>query len=274
MGLVHAAFCSPHTRGIPPGAIPLSKKILILSRKQQWQSRQDRYYPFHWQGGWDNHEIQYLPQLFSLYKDSGDIMDRKKIRFLPGILIILVLLLAGCTGIRPAENTTERPTVSPVVIPTTPAPLPVTEIVTPHTQPPETTPAITPVPEPVVTLTTKPIPPPTISSIYVYGANFHVFPLSFDSTGVVTKGNITLSGLIDSLSSYPLKVVMRGEMYGAHSLPDTPKATAYDTVLISPHGTSGFTLEMDDYVFNDWPGYAVEPDTWNLTIMNVSVASP
>jgi hypothetical protein len=31
---------------------------------------------------------------------------------------------------------------------------------------------------------------------------------------------------------------------------------------------------MDDYVFNDWPGYAVEPDTWNLTIMNVSVASP
>ncbi|MGA2162181.1 MAG: hypothetical protein ABSG28_08310 [Methanoregula sp.] len=201
-------------------------------------------------------------------------MDRKKIRLLPGALIILVLLSAGCIGVRPAENTTALPTVSPIVTPTTLAPLPGTESPTSPTQPPEATPAVTPISVPVVTLTTKPIPLPTTSSIYIEGVNFHVAPLSFDSAGVVTKGNITLSGVIDSLSFYPLKVVMRGEMYGPHSLPDTPKATAYDTIAISPHGTSGFTLEMDDYVFNDWPGYAVEPDTWNLTIMNVSVASP
>jgi hypothetical protein len=200
-------------------------------------------------------------------------MDRIKIRLLSGMLIILVLLSAGCTGIRPAENTTERPTVSPVIVPTTPAPLPGTESTTVPMQPPVTTPVVTPIPEPVVTLTTKPIPPPTTSSIYIEGVNFQVFPLSFDRTGVVTKGNITLSGVIDSLSFYPLKVVMRGEMFGALS-PNIPKATAYDTVTISPHGVSGFTLEMDDYAFNDHPDYAFEPDTWNLTIMNVSVASP
>ena len=187
-------------------------------------------------------------------------MDRIKIRLLFGILIILVLISAGCTGIRPAENTTERPTVPPVIIPTTPEPPPITEITTAPTQPPEITPVVTPIPEPVVTLTTKPIPPPTKSSIYIEGVGLHVFPLSFDSTGVITKGNITLSGVIDSLSFYPLKVVMRGEMFGALS-PNVPKATAYDTVTISPHGVSGFMLEMDDYVFNDRPDYAFEPDT-------------
>ncbi len=198
-------------------------------------------------------------------------IDWKKISHLPVILIILVILSAGCAGTLPAGNTTGQPAVSPVTITTRAAPPPVTEVTTSPTQPPATTPAAAPVTVPVATLTTKPIPPLTISSIHVYGINYNVFALSYDTGGVVTRGNITLSGVIDSLSSYPLTVVMRGEMYGAHSLPGMPKATAYETVTISPHGTSGFTLEMDDYVFNDWPGYAVEPDTWNLTVMNVSV---
>ncbi|MGD0079450.1 MAG: hypothetical protein ABSB80_02230 [Methanoregula sp.] len=200
-------------------------------------------------------------------------MDRIKIRLLQGALIVLVLLSAGCIGIRPAENITVRPTAPPVVIPTVQAQFPVTEIATPPTQPQETTPTVTPIPKPVVTLTTKPIPPPTTSSIYIVGANFHILPLSFDSKGVITKGNITIVGVVESLSSYPLKVVMRGEMYGAYS-PNVPKATAYDTVLIPPHGVSGFTLEMDDYVFNDRPDYATTFDTYNQTIMNVSVSSP
>ena len=117
----------------------------------------------------------------------------------------------------------------------------------------------------------KPIPPPTVSSIYVYGINYQVFALSRDTQGVITEGNITLSGLIDSLSAAPLTVVMKGEMYGARSPPGQPKAVAYATVNLTPHGTSGFVMEMDDYVFNDWPSYAIEPDYWNLTVENVTV---
>jgi hypothetical protein len=195
------------------------------------------------------------------------------VRLLPGILIVFVLLSAGCTGTGPAENNTGQPAVSLAVATGTPGPLTITEVTTTLMQPTATTPPpVTPEPEPVVALTTKPIPPPTTSSIYIEGVNDYIFPLSFDSTGVPTKGNITISGVIESLSFYPLKVVMRAEAYDPLA-PNVPKATAFDTVIITPHGISGFNLEMDDYVFNDRPDYATLPDTYNLTIMNVSVAS-
>jgi hypothetical protein len=124
---------------------------------------------------------------------------------------------------------------------------------------------------PVAALTTKPIPPPTTSSIYILGAGVYVYPLSFDSRGFPTTGNITVSGVIESLSFYPLKVVMRAQVYDP--LSPNPKAEAYDTVTITPHGVSGFNLEMDDFVFNTRPDYATLPDTYNLTVMNVSVAT-
>ncbi|MFY9749310.1 MAG: hypothetical protein WAK75_10265 [Methanoregula sp.] len=201
-------------------------------------------------------------------------IDWKKIPHLPVILIIIVLLSAGCTGNLPAGNITGQPAVSPVAITTSPALPPVTEVPTSLTLPPATTPEVTtPVTIPVATLTTKPIPPPTISSIYIDGASVYVYPLSFDSTGFPTKGNITVSGVIESLSFYPLKVVMRAQVYDPLS-PDVPKATAFDTVTITPHGVSGFNLEMDDFVFNTRPDYATLQDTYNLTVMNVSVASP
>ncbi len=198
-------------------------------------------------------------------------MDQKKMWLLPGVLIILVILSAGCTSSQPAGNTTSPPTVSPVVVTTTPTPSPVTENITPPPQPSATTVTATPVPEPIATLTTKPIPSPTMSSIYVYGVGTQIFPLSFDDQGVITKGNITISGVIQSLSSYPLQVVMRGEIIGAYP-PSLPRATAYETVTITPHGISGFMLEMDDYVFNYRPDYAVTHESFNLTVMNVSVA--
>jgi hypothetical protein len=208
---------------------------------------------------------------FACPVNQKSMMNRYLSCFLSGVLVLLVLLAAGCTGTTPAGNSTEQTTIpegcnatasaSPVV--TTGTTLPV---------PAATTERSVTVTGPVATLTTKPIPPPTLSSIYVYGINYQVFALSRDTAGVVTTGNITLSGVIDSLSSYPLTVVMKGEMYGAHSLPGQPKAVAYATVNLTPHGTAGFVMEMDNYVFNDWPSYAVEPDTWNLTVENVSVA--
>jgi len=190
--------------------------------------------------------------------------------FLPGILILVVILAAGCTGTLPAGNATTQPQVSLTITPEVPA---ATASATPAASlmPATTALAVPAVTEPAAALTTGPIPPPALSSIYVYGINYQVFALSRDSDGVITKGNITLSGVIDSLSAYPLEVVMKGEMYGAHSLPGQPRAVAYATVNLTPHGTSGFVMEMDDYVFNYWPSYAVEPDTWNLTVENISV---
>src|SRR5208337_775156 len=159
---------SPADRG---SDFSLGERDFVLKRNL-------RFFRMIFSCGWINHQIQHQPKLFSLFKDSGNMMDMKKTWLLPGVLIILVLLSAGCTGTRPVENTMVQPTVSLVVVPTTPAPLPITENVTPPTQPPTTVPTGVPVPEPVVTLTTKPIPPPTTSSIYIEGVNYHVFPLS------------------------------------------------------------------------------------------------
>ena len=189
-----------------------------------------------------------------------------------GLLIILAILATGCISSYHMQNMTAQPTPSPE--PSLPVTSSQTSIptVTIQTPIPTTVPATIPTTIPVATLTTKPIPAPTINSIYVYGINYQVYALSRDNYGVITKGNITLSGVIDSLSAYPLKVILRGDMFGPQSLLTEPKATAYSTVFITPHGTSGFIMHMDDYVFNDWPGYAIEPDRWNLTVESVSVA--
>ena len=209
--------------------------------------------------------------LLPVIVNQKSMMNRSLSCFLPGILILVVILAAGCTGPLPAGNATAQPGVSPAATPVVPATPAVTNP-TVSPVPATTTGTVAAVTEPVAVLTTKPIPPPTLSSIYVYGINYQVFALSRDSDGVITRGNITLSGVIDSLSAYPLEVVMKGEMYGARSLPDQPKAVAYATVNLTPHGTAGFVMKMDEYVFNDWPSYAIEPDTWNLTVENVSVA--
>jgi len=198
-------------------------------------------------------------------------MNRYLSLFLPGVLVLFVLLAAGCTGVPPAGNTTAQPELSPTVTPVV-LPTPVATTATLSPVPATTTGAVAAATEPVAVMTSTPPPSPGVSSIYVYGINYQVFALSRDSEGVITEGNITLSGLIDSLSAYPLVVVMKGEMYGAHSPPGQPRAVAYATVNLTPHGTAGFVMEMDDYVFNYWPSYAIEPDTWNLTVENVSVA--
>ncbi|MGA8378804.1 MAG: hypothetical protein WB759_06885, partial [Methanoregula sp.] len=70
-------------------------------------------------------------------------IDWKKIPHLPVILIIIVLLSAGCTGNLPAGNITGQPAVSPVAITTSPALPPVTEVPTSLTLPPATTPEVT-----------------------------------------------------------------------------------------------------------------------------------
>jgi len=197
-------------------------------------------------------------------------MIRYLSRLLPGICILFVLVSAGCTGTLPAEKSTAQPTPLPTVdLPATNAPAATATIQT--VLQPETTITASPSQTPVATLTTKPIPPPTTSSIYIEGVRAYVYPLSFDSTGFPTKGNITVSGVIESLSSYPLKVVMRAQIYDP-VFPAVPKATAYETITITPHGLSGFNLEMNDFEFNTRPNYATLLDTYNLTVMNVSVA--
>ena len=193
-------------------------------------------------------------------------IDMKKIQLLPGILIIFVLLAAGCVGPKPPENTTVQPTVSPGALPTTPAPLPVTGNVTPQAQLPTTAPAVVPVSKPVATPTLKPLPAPATSSIYIESAGVQIFPLSWDSAGQkITKGNITIQGVIQSTSGYPLQVLMRVDLYGTFALPDTPNATAYDTVMVSPYGISGFTFLI--------PEYTLTHDTYHITVENVSIAA-
>ena len=199
-------------------------------------------------------------------------MDRITPALLAGLFILFVLLTAGCTGTTPAENTTVLPAPSLSAAFTT-APAATVTANTTVPAPVTTASVVAPATVPTVVLTTKPIPPPTLSSISVYGINYQVFALSRDTQGVITTGNITLSGVIDSLSAYPLTVVVRGDMIGAYSPFGQPRATAYATVHLTPHGTSGFVLHMDNYVFNDRPDYANEPDTWNLTVENVSVTT-
>jgi hypothetical protein len=63
---------------------------------------------------------------------------------------------------------------------------------------------------------------------------------------------------------------MRVDMYGAYS-PDKPKATAYDTVRMFPYGTSSFEFRINNYVFNDRLDYTTTFDTYNLTILKVTV---
>ena len=203
-------------------------------------------------------------------------MNGKILWLFTGALIILYILSAGCIAPQSAVNTTEPvniiDTVTPVILTTPLVSVPVTPITTTTTPTIPSTTFAVPVSEPVVTLTTKSIPYPTMSSIYLYGVNAYVAPLAFDNQGTITKGNITISGLIQSLSSYPLQVVMRGEVIGAHPPTMPPRATAYQTVTITPHGVAGFVLEMDDYVFNYRLDYAFAHETYNITVMNISIA--
>ncbi|MGA2105924.1 hypothetical protein [Methanoregula sp.] len=203
-------------------------------------------------------------------------MNRKILGLFTGALILLVTLSAGCIAPQPGINTTEpvniTETVSPTILTTPLVSVPETTIITTANQTPTITVTPTATPEPVATLTTKPIPYPSMSSIYLYGVNAYVAPLAFDDKGTITKGNITISGLIDSLSSYPLQVVMRGEIISAHPPTMPPRATAYQTVNITPHGVAGFVLEMDEYVFNYRLDYGYVHESYNITVMNVSIA--
>ncbi|MGB8220703.1 MAG: hypothetical protein WCE46_10015 [Methanoregula sp.] len=191
--------------------------------------------------------------------------------FLPGMLVVLVLLSAGCTVSRPDGNTTVVPTEIIPVITLLPAPAPVGgTIVAVPVQLPVTISPPTPTPSPVATQTVDKHPLPTISSIHIYSNNFHIEPLSYDQTGTVTTGNVDIYGTLESTTSYPVWVDMRVDMYGAYS-PDKPKATAYDTVRMFPYGTSSFDFRINNYVFNDRLDYTTTFDTYNLTILKVTV---
>jgi hypothetical protein len=191
--------------------------------------------------------------------------------FLPGILVVLVLLSAGCTMSRPGGNTTVVPAETIPVITPFPVPAPtVSTIVTVPVQRPVTPSPSTPTPRPVATQTTDKHPLPTISSIQIYNSDFHIEPLSYDQTGTVTTGNVDIYGTLESTTSYPVWVDMRVDMYGAYT-PDKPKATAYDTVRMFPYGTSSFEFRINNYVFNDRLDYATTFDTYNLTIVKVTV---
>jgi hypothetical protein len=191
--------------------------------------------------------------------------------FLPGMLLVLVLLSAGCTVSRPGGNTTVVPVETIPVITSLPAPAPAggTTVTVPVQQPVTTSPP-TPTPQPVATQTTDKHPLPTISSIQIYNSDFHIEPLSYDQTGTVTTGNVDIYGTLESTTSYPVWVDMRVDMYGAYT-PDKPKATAYDTVRMFPYGTSSFDFRINNYVFNDRLDYATTFDTYNLTILKVTV---
>ena len=211
-----------------------------------------------------------LPKQLSPEQNFLDMMNRKKNLLLPGILVILILLSAGCIGTRSAENTTVI-TAGPTVVTTeSPAPLPIGGTVTVQAQPSTTPPTPTPAPEPVATQTTNRYALPTVSSITINSASFYVAPLSYDHAGGITSGNIDISGTIDSTSGYPLWVDMRVDMYGANTM-DPPKATAYDTVRMFPYGTSEFAFRIDNYVFNARPEYATIVDTYNITIDKVTI---
>ena len=191
--------------------------------------------------------------------------------FLPGMLVVLVLLSAGCTVSRPEGNTTVVPAEPPLVITPLPSPAPVGgTTVTVPVQLPKTTPPPTRTPSPVATQTTDKHPLPAISSIQIYSSDFHIEPLSYDQTGTVTTGNVDIYGTLESTTSYPVWVDMRVDMYGAYT-PDKPKATAYDTVRMFPYGTSSFDFRINNYVFNDRLDYATTFDTYNLTILKVTV---
>lgn len=190
--------------------------------------------------------------------------------FLPVLLVVLVLLLAGCTGSLPDGNTTAVLSGITGVTTTLPAPIPSGGAVTVPVQQPVTTSTPTQPPKPVASETTKERTLPTVSSIRIDSDTFHIEPLSFDRAGAITSGNIDIVGNIESNSVYPVWVDMRVDLYGAY-VPDVPKATAYDTVRMYPYGTSSFDFRINNYVFNDRPDYATTFDTYNITITKVTV---
>ena len=180
-------------------------------------------------------------------------MDQKKMWLLPGVLIILVILSAGCTS-----STTRRKYHKP----TDGLPRGCHHNTNTFARYREYHTSTTTIRHDCygnpstradrdADDKTHPVPY-DVFHLRLRRKGTQIFPLSFDDQGVITKGNITISGVIQSLSSYPLQVVMRGEIIGAYP-PSLPRATAYETVTITPHGISGFMLEMDDYVFNYRP---------------------
>jgi hypothetical protein len=201
-----------------------------------------------------------------------------------GMLAVVVLscLSAGCidqhpeTTMTPSISLTATPTVSPMVLSTTTVALPAAGTVVLTAQP---TVQLTPIP--VVTFTsgpaatayetTKPLSAPTVSMIHVNDPGYHVEPVSFDSVGTITSGNIELSGTIESSYGSPLLVGMRADFVSAYG--NVTKATAYDLVKTYPYGTSEYTFRVNGYVFNDRPDYAVTHDTYHITVENVTVAA-
>jgi len=208
--------------------------------------------------------------LLSSSKNFRDMMNGKKLAPLMTVLVILVILSTGCTGTRPAAHMTDVPAGTTFVTTTTPVTLPAPGTVSVQEQQPITfsTPMATR--ETVVTQTIKERPLPTTSSVRIYNDHIHVDPLSFDRAGVITSGNLDISGTIESDTGYPVWVDLRADVYDAFSL-NVPKATAYDTVRMFPYGTSTATFRIPNYVFNDRPDYATTFDTYKLTIVKVTV---
>ncbi|MDD1702512.1 MAG: hypothetical protein LUQ31_05995 [Methanoregula sp.] len=199
-------------------------------------------------------------------------------------IVILICFSAGCIDQQPGttvNNTiplTTIPTVSPTVTSVTTVSLSAIGTVALSVQPtqqPTTIPAAATTPEPVATaiatVTAKPLSTPTVSMIHVNDPAYHVEPISFDTGGTITSGNIDLSGTIESSYGSPLLVVMRADFVSAYG--NVTKATVYDTVKMYPYGTSEYTFRVNGYVFNDRPDYAVTHDTYDITVVNVSVAA-
>ncbi|MFA5332572.1 MAG: hypothetical protein WC342_09350 [Methanoregula sp.] len=134
----------------------------------------------------------------------------------------------------------------------------------------QTTPVIRVALVPAATATVKKLSTPTISMIRVNDPGSHVEPISFDTAGTITKGNIELTGTIESGYGSPLLVGMRADFVSAYG--NLTKATAYDIVKTYSYGTSEYTFRVNGYVFNDRPDYAVTHDTYSVSVVNVTAA--
>lgn len=123
---------------------------------------------------------------------------------------------------------------------------------------------------PATTETIKKLSTPTTAMIHVNDPILHVEPVSLDSAGTITKGNIELTGTIESSYGSPLYVGMQVDFVSAYG--NVTKATASDIVKTYSYGTSEYTFRINDYVFNDRPDYAVTHDSYYVSVVNVSVA--
>jgi hypothetical protein len=192
---------------------------------------------------------------------------QKRIIFILLVILVEVIVTAGCTSAGSSNATTQTTTVPTPTVPSVTAYIPFT------TETPNT---VTSVPVSITTTPTIEQPNETTLASYLTisgtGSNYQSDSRGIESSGnyictYSTSGTLYIYGSVDSKSRYPLKVDMEADIF---NVPVTvASSTLYDSIIVPTYGTAKYQFSTP-YTGGCDVG---DTGTYNVSIMGVSIAS-